>query len=156
MHRRFAYPSVHLEAIPTMLVRNLVFDKTSIPLLNKMLNVTSLRHRAISNNIANVNTVNYRRKDVDFASYLRAQVVKPQVEGRRTDLRHLPVGTLDPSSPRIYEPDPGPNITGINNVDIDSEMGDLAENHLLYNIGTRLIGLQFRGIKKSITGQPGA
>ena len=139
-----------------MLVRHLIFDKTSIPLLNKVLDVASLRHRAISNNIANVNTVNYRRKDVDFATYLRAQVVKPQVVGQRTDPRHLPVGTPDPASPRIYEPDPGPNTTGINNVDIDSEMGDLAENHLLYNIGARLIGMQFQGIKESITGQPSA
>ena len=138
-----------------MLVRNLIFDKTRIPLLNKVLNVSSIRHRAISNNIANVNTVNYRRKDVDFATYLRAQVVKPKVVGARTDVRHLPVGRPDPSEPpRVYQPDPGPNTTGINNVDIDMEMADLAENHLLYNIGARLIGRQFQGLRKSITGQP--
>ena len=41
-----------------MLVRNLVFNKTNVPLLNKVLNVSSARHRAISNNIANANTVN--------------------------------------------------------------------------------------------------
>ena len=137
-----------------MLVRHLIFDKTRIPLLNKVLNVSALRHRAISNNIANANTVNYRRKDVDFASYLRAQVVKPRVVGMRTDPRHLPVGNPDPSEPpRIYEPDPGPNTTGINNVDIDMEMANLAQNHLLYNIGARLIGMQFQGLRKSITGQ---
>ncbi|HCR17970.1 MAG TPA: flagellar basal body rod protein FlgB, partial [Candidatus Latescibacteria bacterium] len=39
-----------------MLVRNLIFNRTRIPLLNKALNMTSLRHKAISNNIANVNT----------------------------------------------------------------------------------------------------
>ena len=137
-----------------MLVRNLIFDKTRIPLLNKTLNVSSLRHRAISNNIANVNTVNYKRKDVDFASYLRAQVVKPKVAGMRTDVRHLPIGNPNASEqPRIYTPDPGPNTTGINNVDVDMEMADLAQNHLLYNIGARLIGMQFQGLRKSITGQ---
>ena len=140
-----------------MLVRNLIFAKTRVPLLNNVLNVSSLRHRAISNNIANVNTVNDRRKDVDFATYLRAQVVKSKVVGQRTDPRHLPVGTLDPlATPRIYEPDPGPNATGINNVDADMEMADLAENHLLYNIGARLIAGQFQGIRKSITGDPRA
>ena len=137
-----------------MLVRNLIFDKTRIPLLSKVLNVSTLRHRAISNNIANVNTVNYRRKDVDFASYLRAQVAPPKVVGTRTDARHLPVGNPDPSEkPRIYTPDPGPNATGINNVDVDMEMADLAQNHLLYNIAARLIGRQFQGLRKSITGQ---
>ncbi|MDA0745081.1 MAG: flagellar basal body rod protein FlgB [bacterium] len=137
-----------------MLVRNLLFDKTKIPLLNKSLNVTSLRHKAISNNIANINTVNYHRKDVDFATYLREQVEKPPVEGARATSRHFHVGGADPNAkPRIYQPDPGPNVTGINNVDADMEMSALAENHLLYNISTRLMAGQFQGLRKSITGQ---
>ena len=137
-----------------MLVRNLVFAKTKIPLLNKALNVTSLRHRAISNNVANMNTVNYSRKDVDFASYLRAHVVKPTVVGQKTNVKHLPVGELDPdATPEIYESNPGPNSTGINNVDPDAEMSYLAENHLLYNISARLMAGQFQGLRKAITGQ---
>lgn len=137
-----------------MLIRNLLLNRTKIPLLNKTLNVASLRHKAISNNIANVNTVNYRRKEVDFATYLRAQVVKPKVVGDRTDPRHLPVGTPNPlEQPRVYEPEPGPNATGVNNVDPDMEMASLAENHLLYNIGARLMAGQFQGLRKSITGQ---
>ena len=140
-----------------MLVRHLVLDKTRVPLLNKLLGVTSLRHRAISNNVANANTVNYRRKEVNFATYLRAQVVKPKVEGQQTDARHLPIGAADPTAkPRVYEPDPGPNTSGINNVDIDVEMAKLAENHLLYNIGARLMAGQFQSLRKSISGQPRA
>ena len=139
-----------------MLVRNLVLNKTDIPLLNKLLNVTSLRHRAISNNISNVNTVNYKRNEVDFASYLKAAVVPPAVIGRKTNSRHLSVGNLDPlAKPRIHQPDPGPNTTGINNVDIDQEMADLAENHLMYNIGSHIISQRFRGLRKAITGQVG-
>ena len=79
-----------------MLVRNLILNKTSVPLLNKVLNVTSLRHRAVTNNISNVNTVNYKRKDVDFSSYLKAAVVPPAVIGTRTDSRHMAVGNPDP------------------------------------------------------------
>lgn len=140
-----------------MLVRNLILDKTRIPLLNKVLNVSSLRHKAISNNIANVNTLNYKRKDVDFATYLRAHVSGSKITGSRTDARHMPVGTAAAAEkPRIYEPDPGPNSTGLNSVDIDMEMADLAENHLLYNIGARLISGQFQGLRKSITGRPTA
>jgi len=136
-----------------MLVRNLIFDKTRIPLLNKTLNVTSLRHRALSNNVANANTVNYQRKDVDFASYLRSQVVKPQVTGARTDSRHMPVGNPAQGAPRVYKPDAGPNTTGVNNVDVDMEMANLAQNHLLYNVGARLLSGQFQGLRKSISGQ---
>jgi flagellar basal-body rod protein FlgB len=137
-----------------MLVRNLILGKTSIPLLNKLLNVTSLRHRAISNNISNVNTVNYKRNDVDFASYLKAAVVPPAVVGTRTSGRHLSIGNPDPlAKPKIFQQDPGPNTTGINNVDIDKEMADLAENHRMYNIGSHLISQKFRALRKAITGQ---
>ncbi len=136
-----------------MLVRNLIFDKTRIPLLNKALNVTSLRHRALSNNLANANTINYKRKEVDFASYLRSQVVKPQITGVRTDARHLPLGDVSQATPHVYTPDSGPNTTGINNVDVDMEMADLAQNHLLFNVGATLLSGAFQGLRKSISGQ---
>lgn len=136
-----------------MLVRNLIFDKTRVPLLNKTLNVTSLRHRALSNNISNSSTVNYKRKDVDFATYLRSQVVKPQITGARTNDRHMLLGNAAEKAPRVYQPDPGPNSTGINNVDVDIEMSNLAQNHLLYNVGARLLSGQFQGLRKSISGQ---
>lgn len=136
-----------------MLVRNLIFDKTNIPLLNKTLNVTSLRHRALSNNVSNAGTVNYKRKDVDFATYLRSQVEKPKIAGMRTDARHMVVGNAAQKAPRVYQPDTGPNSTGVNNVDVDMEMSNLAQNHLLYNVGARLLSGQFQGLRKSISGQ---
>ncbi len=137
-----------------MLVRNLILNKTSVPLLQKVLNVTSLRHRAVTNNISNANTVNYKRKDVDFASYLKAAVTPPAVVGTKTNARHMHVGNPDPmAKPQIFEHDPGPNTTGINNVDIDQEMADLAENHLMYNIGSQIISQKFRALRKSISGQ---
>ena len=136
-----------------MLVRNLIFDKTRIPLLNKTLNVASLRHRALSNNVSNASTVNYKRKDVNFASYLRSQVVKPQITGARTNNRHMIVGNAAQQAPRIYQPDSGPNTTGVNNVDVDMEMANLAQNHLLYNVGARMLSGQFQGLRKSISGQ---
>ena len=138
-----------------MLVRNLIFEKTRVPLLNKTLGVTSLRHRALSNNVANAATVNYNRKEVDFATYLRSQVIKPKITGARTDARHMPLGMAAQKEPRVYEPDTGPNATGINNVDVDMEMANLAQNHLLYNVGARLLSGQFQGLRKSISGQIG-
>ncbi len=138
-----------------MVIRNLIIDKTRVPLLTRMLDVTALRHRAITNNIANVNTMNYRRKDVDFEGYLQGLVAKGETTGVRTDARHIPVGEPDPSlPPRIYEPRRGPNTSGENDVDIDEEMAHLAENHLLYNTSVKLIAGSFSSLRKSIIGSP--
>lgn len=136
-----------------MLLDKVIFNKTKVPLLNASLDVTQLRQRVISNNIANVSTKGYRKQEVRFEEYLESFVRKPPVEGQRTDPRHMHV----PSpvfQPEVFEPKTGLNDSGLNNIDIDMEMAELAENHLFFNVSQRLISGQFSGLRKSITGRP--
>jgi flagellar basal-body rod protein FlgB len=135
-----------------MFLDRVLFDKTKIPALNAVLDVTQLRQRVISNNIANVSTAGYRKQDLRFQEYLDSFVKKPAVEGTRTDPRHMPV-PIPVSAPVVYESETGPNDTGLNNVDIDKEMTDLAENHLHFNVGARLLSGGFDGLRKAITGR---
>ena len=135
-----------------MFLDRVVFNKTKIPALNAVLDVTQLRQRVISNNIANVSTAGYRKQDLRFQEYLDSFVKKPAVEGFRTDPRHLPV-PMPVSAPTVFEPESGLNDTGLNNVDIDKEMTDLAENHLHFNVGARLLSGGFDGLRKAITGR---
>lgn len=135
-----------------MFLDNAIFNKTKVPVLKAALDVTQLRQRVISNNIANVGTKGFRRQDVRFEDYLESFVRKPAVEGQRTDERHMAVpGAVD--SPEVYEVKTGLNDSGLNNVDIDMEMADLAENHLFFNVSQRLISGQFSGLRKSISGR---
>ena len=136
-----------------MFIEDVIFKRTKIPILKAVLDVTSLRQRIIANNVANVNTVGYRKKEVDFERYLESFVKKPKVVGLKTDVRHFPIpgGT---GAPRVYEPETGPNTSGVNNVDIDMEMANLAENQLFFNTGARLISRQIEGLRKSIVGRP--
>jgi flagellar basal-body rod protein FlgB len=137
-----------------MFLDKVIFNKTKIPALTAVLDVTQLRQRVISNNIANVSTAGYRKQDLRFQEFLNSFVIKPAVEGARTDPRHIPV-PLAVSGPEVYEPETGLNDTGLNNVDIDREMTDLAENHLHFNVGARLLAGSFDGLRKAITGRTG-
>ena len=77
---------------------------------------------------------------------------KPPVEGKTTDPRHITIPKpID--KPVVFEAETGLNDSGLNNVDIDREMADLAENHLFFNAGQRLIRGQFDGLRKSISGR---
>ena len=106
----------------------------------------------IANNIANVSTKGYRKQDVRFIEYLKSFVEKPPVEGKTTDPRHITIPKpID--KPVVFEAETGLNDSGLNNVDIDREMADLAENHLFFNAGQRLIRGQFDGLRKSISGR---
>ena len=140
------------EKVGTVFLDKVIFNKTKIPTLTAVLDVTQLRQRVIANNIANVSTQGYRRQDLRFQEYLDSFVRKSPVEGQRTDARHMAVPSPT-FSPEVFEPETGLNDTGLNNVDVDMEMADLAENHLFFNVGTRLLSGGFDGLKKAISGR---
>ena len=135
-----------------MFLDKVIFNKTKVPVLNAVLDVTQLRQRVIANNIANVSTKGYRKKDVQFQEYLDSYVRKPAVEGRVENGRHIFI-PKSITNPEVFESETGVNDAGINNIDIDREMADLAENHLFFNVGQRLLRGQFDGLKKSIVGR---
>ena len=68
-----------------------------INVLNKAADASWLRHTVISNNIANVDTPGYKRKDVQFESYLMAAMTGSGSVSERVDSINL-----DTLSPMIY------------------------------------------------------
>ncbi len=136
-----------------MFLDQVIFNKTKVPVLDAVLDVTQLRQRVMANNIANISTKGFRAKSVRFQEYLDSYVHKPVVEGQRTDARHIPI-PKPVAHPEVFEPQTELNDSGLNNVDIDKEMAGLAENHLFFNVGSTLVQRQFSGLRKSITGRP--
>ncbi len=135
-----------------------LFNRTKIPLLEKALDVYSLRQRTIASNIANIGTIGYRRVDVKFEDELAKESSGELIKGVRTNERHIPIGSkgiseIEPEvvqEASMYNTDP--LASGVNNVDIDYEMVELAKNQIRYKLAARLIAESFRGIQKSIKG----
>ncbi|MBD3258580.1 hypothetical protein GF377_09125, partial [candidate division GN15 bacterium] len=50
-----------------------IFNKVNVPRFEKFLNLTSLRHRLTSSNIANVSTPGYQARRIDFKAELAKQ-----------------------------------------------------------------------------------
>ena len=138
-----------------------MFDDTNIPLLSKALSAYTLRHKAISSNIANITTVGYHSQNVSFEDQLNGALSGQQLTGTTTNPDHLPVGAsnFQNSSPSIVETgldgseEVDPTASGINDVDIDREMTELAKNQLRFKFASKLLGESFRGLQKSIRGQ---
>ena len=104
-------------------------------ILSTTLSALSLRHSAISQNIANVDTPYYKRKEVLFENYLRRVLYDgPSVRSSRTDPRHAHFSTeVSKIKPAIFaEADTRYRNDG-NNVDVDREMSIMAKNSLSYN-----------------------
>lgn len=108
-------------------------------LLGRLISATDLRQRVISQNIANVNTPNYRRLDIDFEQQLAAELNSSG-----------PVSI--PAEPQVVET-PGLNARADgNNVDIDREIGHLNKNALLQQVYLQLLGTEMNQMRIAIEG----
>lgn len=120
-----------------------------INVLDQAADAANSRHEILSNNIANVDTPNYKRKDVSFESYLEAALIG----GESLDQRIAEVNTdLYGFDGVIYtdNADLAYRLDG-NNVDIDTENAYLAENQIRYNTLVEQIGQEFARYKTVLT-----
>ncbi|MEH7222552.1 flagellar basal body rod protein FlgB [Bacillus sp. JJ1566] len=120
--------------------------------LEKALDYSTLRQKVISNNIANVDTPNYKAQDASFKNLLSNEM-NSQLKANRTNEKHFEFTT----NKRVNGPfvtaknDTAYNHNG-NNVDIDKEMALLAENQIYYNALTERISGKFNTLNTVIKG----
>lgn len=136
----------------------LILGKTSIPVLKKIMDVSCLRQKVIASNIANATTPGYRKKRVLFEEKLRKALSSGQInqiKGISMDNNHLPIGDtkIDSIQPKVYQAADLPSAGELNNVDIDKEMSNLAQNQLTFYVSARLAAMRIKAIKTSIIGK---
>jgi flagellar basal-body rod protein FlgB len=133
----------------------ILFDNGTAPILLKSLDAAMLRSKTIANNIANVNTPGYKRVEVSFEDELRQAIDKNRIKGTRTDEQHFEIGSksIGKVSPRAYRPEDPTLSSGVNNVDVDTEMAKLAENQIVFNYGIRFLRGTYRKLDAAIQGK---
>jgi flagellar basal-body rod protein FlgB len=129
-----------------------IFEKSSIPLLVKSLDASMLRSRVIANNIANINTPGYQRLDVSFEDELRKALDNGKLRGMRTNDKHMPIGRQDLSgvNATVQKPVDPTLPSGVNNVDIDKEMADLAQTQIQYNFMAKFLKGKYTRLNAAI------
>ncbi len=109
--------------------------------LAKLVDVSTVRHRVIANNIANVNTPGFQRRELHFEETLAKQI---QRDGR-VNLQAVSAEV------RVDKKSPG-RVDG-NNVDIDGEIGSMQKNSLLHNTYLQIINSRVSQMRQAITGR---
>jgi len=112
-------------------------------ILEKSLDVAWLRNQIISNNIANVDTPGFKSSKVEFESILRSAMENGEISSDGT-------GGLDGVEPVVVENRWTTMRMDGNNVDIDSEMVDLARNSIQYDALVQKISKEFGRIRMAI------
>ena len=115
-----------------------------INILDKAADASNLRNELISNNIANVDTPNYKRKDINFESILQAELsgvnLSEAVLELNQDLSVLEPNVFTDNASLSYRLDG-------NNVDIATEEAYLAENQIKYQALVDLMNQEFSRYK---------
>jgi len=109
-----------------------------IELIEAGVRAESLRQKAIANNIANLETPGYRRIDVKFEELL----------AKFTDSS----GAVDlgKAEPQIYQPGQTPVKSNGNDVNLESEVGQMIKNTLRHTAYIRLLNKKYQQLQLAI------
>lgn len=120
-----------------------LFGKT-YNILGTMLDYRAERNKVISSNIANLDTPGYKPSDYVFKENMK-KAMDVRIHLKQTDEKHFP-NVQDKFSRNDFK-----KVTSNEKVDLDQEMTNLAENHLMYNLTTELLARKFKGIRSILT-----
>lgn len=114
-----------------------LFGKT-IRILTSMMDFRSQKHQLITSNIANIDTPEYTSKDLQFKGVIGEAMQKQLTTTSKKHLsgQFVNAGIIDSDF-----------VDSEERVNVEKEMANLAENHLMYNLSVELLSRKFRSIK---------
>lgn len=125
-------------------------------ILTKSVDNTAYRHKLLVNNVANVNTPGYKRRDVaDFQKELRETMSKTSFKASTDNPRHIQFGRLsfDELRPRTIVLEQTSYRNDKSSVDIDLEMAEMSKNGLRYQAYTQKVNGYFKSYKELLQGE---
>ncbi len=127
--------------------RSHLFDNT-YRLLGKSIDVSTRRHSLIAGNVANLDTVGYTPKDIDFQKTLEIEMERGKSKLTRTNEKHYAAGS-DTSTLRTSVDSDG--FDSDDPVNIDDEMTKLVENNIKYMTSVEMLKRKMRILKHAIS-----
>ncbi len=120
-----------------------------INVLDKAMDASWERETILANNLANVNTPNYKRQDLDFEAVLESELGKSKytsLDAKIADIHHHHL------IPRIYTDYANFSYRlDKNNVDVDTENVELASEQIRYRTLEDAVDFDFQGLKTAMS-----
>lgn len=123
---------------------------STISALERGLDFSATKGKVISQNIANIDTPNYKAKNVSFKEVF-AGAKANTLQAYRTDARHIDF-TTNASHPGVSHYSNLRYRQDGNGVDMDKEQADLAANQIYYNALIDRLNGKFNTLQNVIKG----
>lgn len=114
-------------------------------LLKKSVDVYDQQHQAIAQNVANINSDDYKRIDTDFSERLKTAIDNSGVKASRD--KHIKYSQWGRQNSAADADNPE------GKVDLAKEMTDLGINQIRHELVTRALSRHYSGITTAIVGR---
>lgn len=112
----------------------------SSEVLTRFMDVAALRHQVVANNIANVNTPEFKALIVDFEN-----AAEQAMKSHGSDLKGVTAEVrADPNAPVRRDG---------NSVDVDQEMARLHKNNIMFRTYAQVLATQVNMMRSAIAGR---
>jgi flagellar basal-body rod protein FlgB len=130
-----------------------IFQSTTIPILEQMVQFTQARHTVLAGNIANIDTPGYVAKDLsvdDFQTRLREAIAEQHSPssysaGEPSGVTQTSIGTAAQNAKSVLMHDES-------NVGVEYQASEMVKNHLQHNMAVTIMASQFRLLAAAISG----
>jgi flagellar basal-body rod protein FlgB len=133
-------------------VINHIFQHTTVPVLEQVVNFAQQRHGVLAGNVANIDTPGYRTRDL--SPQLFEQQLQQAIEARnnKTSTSHYSSSSRSVDTLKQV----GENLQGMlrhdeTDVSIESQVTELAKNQSKHNLAIGIMSSQFRLLQAAIT-----
>ncbi|MBQ5431015.1 MAG: flagellar basal body rod protein FlgB [Lachnospiraceae bacterium] len=127
------------------MLRSDAFDYINV--LDKAADASWMRQTVISNNLANVDTPTYKRKDVHFQDILQDELMKTKYSNLDQAVKSLDYNGDDLNGELYTDAQGFSYRIDKNNVDVDTENVELASEQLRYQALTTAVSGEFSRFK---------
>lgn len=130
-----------------------MFNSSSIPVLEQVVNFAEARHNVLAGNIANIDTPGYRSADLSPVKFQKQ--LKEAIDAGRQATAHpeLAAGAADEPEPlaKLRESMNGLIYHDDSDVDMERQVAELTKNQMQHNLALSLMTKQFALIEAVIS-----
>jgi len=123
-----------------------LLNEGNAPLLERTLEFTAARHKLIAGNIVNVDTPNYKQKDLSVEKF--QELLRDRVDRRRSEAPGSV--TFDDVKMEIQKPRRGILFHDGNNRTMETMMSDMAKNALMHNMVVEMLRRQYAAMETAL------
>jgi len=120
-----------------------------VQFLQKTMDVSALKRKTNADNIANVNTPNFKATTVNFDQLFEE---KGYLKTKTTDSKHIPMTFANKSDVSLEKDVTTKAGTDGNNVDLNQEMISMVKNNYLFGMSVQAINKEF-ALEKAALGK---